>query len=71
MSGHNVKVNVQRVEQLPRGRIKVKIAETGLRLSSMSHAGRLYETTTRLGRGRYIMRDAGPAMEQKQNRGLK
>ena len=66
-----MKVTVTRLESIGRQRCKVKIAETGVSLASIEHKGRLLEVSSKLGRGRYIMRDTGPAVAQKTNRGLK
>jgi hypothetical protein len=56
MATQNVQVHVQRIESLSRGRLKVKIAETNLNLGVMTHQGKQYEISNKLGRGRYIMK---------------
>jgi len=55
----NIRVNVQRLEQIGPGRIKVKIAETSANINTLTHNGKIYETAKNLGRGRYIMKEAG------------
>ena len=55
---HNIKVHVQRVETIGKGRYKVKVTETGVRLSSLTHNGKKLVTARDLGRGRYVMREA-------------
>ena len=66
-----MKVTVARFESIGRQRFKVKIAETGVSLASIEHNGRLLEVSSKLGRGRYIMRDAGPAVAKMVNRGMR
>lgn len=56
MATQNVQIHVQRIENLSRGRMKVKIAETNLSLGVMTHQGKQYEVASSLGRGRYIMK---------------
>jgi hypothetical protein len=56
---HNVKVHVQKVERIDSKRVKVKIAETAVGLSTLTYEGRTYETSRSLGRGRYIMKEVG------------
>jgi hypothetical protein len=50
-------VHVQNMEHLSRGRVKVKIKETGINLSGMTHEGKDYVVFSSLGRGRYIMKE--------------
>ena len=66
-----MKVTVTRFESIGRQRFKVKIAEAGVSLASIEHKGRLLEVSSKLGRGRYIMRDAGPAVAKMVNRGMR
>lgn len=57
MKGKRVTVSVQKVEVLPRGRIKVKIKETEANLIDLKHKGKDYVVLRNLGRGRYVMRE--------------
>jgi len=66
-----MKVTVTRFESIGRQRFKVKIAETGVSLASIEHKGRLLEVSSKLGRGRYIMRDTGPVVAKMVNRGMR
>ena len=66
-----MKITVTRFESIGRQRFKVKIAEPGVSLASIEHKGRLLEVSSKLGRGRYIMRDAGPAVAKMVNRGMR
>ncbi len=54
-----VQVSVQRVENIGRGRIRVKIRQTDFNLSGMEHNGKSYVVSKNIGRGRYIMRQEG------------
>ena len=56
MPSHNIQVHVQKVEPIGKGRYKVKVAETGAKLSALTHNGKELVTARDLGRGRYIMR---------------
>lgn len=40
MPNHNIQVHVQKVEPIGKGRYKVKVAETGARLSALTHNGK-------------------------------
>jgi hypothetical protein len=66
-----MKVTVMRVEPIGRQRFKIKIAETGVNLAAIEHKGRLLEVSSKLGRGRYIMRDTGPVVAKMVNRGVR
>ena len=66
-----MKVTVMRVEPIGRQRFKIKIAETGANLAAIEHKGRLLDVSSKLGRGRYIMRDTGPAVAKMVNRGMR
>jgi len=56
MAINNIQVHVQKIEPIGKGRFKVKIAETGAKINTLSHNGRELVATKDLGRGRYIMR---------------
>ena len=66
-----MKVTVMWVEPIGRQRFKVKVAETGANLAAIEHKGRLLEVSSKLGRGRYIMRDTGPVVAKMVNRGMR
>lgn len=66
-----MKITVTRIEPIGRQKFKVKIAETSVKLSAMEYKGRLLEVSSNLARGRYIMRDVGPAVAKMVNRGMK
>jgi hypothetical protein len=55
---HNTTVHVQRAKPIGIGRIRVKIAETKVNLTRLTHNGKTYETSRNLGRGRYVMKEA-------------
>lgn len=52
-----IKINVVRLEQMGRGRVKVKIDDTKSNIIDMNHNGKDYVVMRNLGRGRYIMRE--------------
>lgn len=71
MSRQEFTIHVQHMEKLPRGRVKVKIAETYINLTNMKHQGIEYTTISNLGRGRYVMRAGASSIATKVNRGMK
>lgn len=55
-----ISINVEKIEPIGHGRVKVKIREHGVNLLDMRHEGREFVVTRSLGRGRYIMREKVP-----------
>lgn len=53
------RVQVERISDIGRGRIKVKIQQTDINMTGLNHNGKIYIATKNLGRGRYIMRQEG------------
>jgi hypothetical protein len=49
-------IDVIRMEPVGKGKVKVKIAQTQVNLSTMHHEGKDYTVISNIGRGRYIMR---------------
>ena len=55
-SKKRINITLQRAEVLGKNKIKVKIKETNVNLTTMTHAGIDHTVLKNLGRGRYIMR---------------
>lgn len=56
MGGKSISINVQRMKPVGKGKVMVKIRETSVNLTDMSHNGQHYKVLRSLGRGRYVMR---------------